>query len=90
MQFASLDRIGRGPQALFLELRHLVGEALALLADPVALRHPHVVEVDQSGVTGHHADLVDARRLHRHDDQALVPVRRALRGVGEQSACGCW
>src|SRR5258706_8284500 len=81
----TLDRVRRGPQALLLELHHLVGEAHAFLADAVALRHAHAVEVDQAGVAGHHADLADLLRafdpgrVHRHHDQALVLVRRAER-----------
>ena len=42
--------VRRGPQALFLELLHLVDEALAFFADAIALRHAHLVEVDQAGV----------------------------------------
>src|SRR3984957_15442611 len=34
----------RRPQALFLELHHLVDEALALVADAVALRNPYALE----------------------------------------------
>ena len=54
--------VRRGPQALLLELQHLVGEAHAFLADAVALRHTHVVEMDLRGVGGHHADLADLLR----------------------------
>ena len=44
------DAAGRAEQALLLELQHLVGEALPLLADAVRLRHADIVEVDLRGV----------------------------------------
>ena len=55
------------------------------------LRHAHVVEEQLRGVAAVHADLVDllprdAGRVHRHHDQALVLVRRAVAGVGQQAA----
>ncbi len=85
------QRAGGAPQALFLELHHLEGEAQALLADEVTFRHAHVVEEQLRGVAAVHADLVDllardAGRVHRHHDQALVLVRRAVAGVGQQAA----
>jgi hypothetical protein len=83
---------GRGaPQPLLLELHHLVGEALALLADAIALRHPHIVEENLRGIGRAHAHLVefardlDALGLHRHADQRLVAVLRPVAGVGEQA-----
>src|SRR6185437_715132 len=81
----------RGPQPLLLELLHLVDEAHALLADAEALRHAHAVEEDLRRVGGAHAELVelardlDALLLHRHADQRLVAVDRALAGIGEEA-----
>src|SRR5450830_1467841 len=93
-----LQATGGGPQALFLELLHLVDEALALGPDQVALRHAHLVEIDQAGVAAVHADLPDlARHLDAwgeaavvalaqgHHDQALVLVHRAFAGVDQHA-----
>jgi len=80
-----------GEQPLFLELLHLVGEAHALLADAVALRHAHVVEEQLGGIGRPHAELLellgdaDAGRFHGNADQRLVLVRCALRGIREQA-----
>ena len=85
------ERTGGAPQALFLELLHLVDEALALFADAVALRHAHVVEVDEAGVARVHADLadllglLDAGQVHRHHHERLVAVHRALAGVDQHA-----
>jgi hypothetical protein len=51
----------------------------------------HAVEEQQRGVGRVHADLVDLLlgdpgQVHRHDDQALVLVHRAVAGIGEQAA----
>ena len=79
-----LNGVGRSPQALLLKLLHLVGETQTFFANAVALGHAHIVKVDQTGVARHHADLADffgyrdARRVHGHDDQAFVFVRRAF------------
>src|SRR5574337_739462 len=87
-QVQAADPAGRGPQPLLLELHHLEHEAHAFLADQVAPRHAHAVEEQLRGVRRVHPDLVDLLlrdpgRVHRHDDQALVLVRRALvAGVG--------
>src|SRR6185312_7228501 len=81
----------RRPEALLLELLHLVDEAHALLADAEALRHAHAVEKDLRRVGGAHAELVELARdldafgLHRHADQRLVAVDRALAGIGEEA-----
>ena len=70
---------------------HLVDEAVAFLADAVALGHAHAVEENLRGVRGMHAQLVelarhgDAFRFHRQADQRLVAMRRAVAGVGEQA-----
>ena len=79
------------PQPLLLELHHLVGEALAFLADAIALRHPHLVKENLSGVGRAHAHLVefagdfDALGLYRHADQRFVAMFGAVAGVGEQA-----
>ena len=90
-EFMRLEAGRRAPQPLLLELHHLVGKALALLADAVALRHPDIVEEDLRGVGGAHAHLVELARdlhalaLHRHADQRLVAMHLAVAGVGEQA-----
>ena len=84
-------RLRRSVEAFLLELLHLIGEAAPLLADAVAHRHTHVVEEDLRRVRRVQAELLQlardfhALRLHRHDDQRLVPVRLAVRRIGEQA-----
>ncbi len=63
------------PQPLLLELHHLVGEALAFLANSIPLRHPHIVEEDLRGIGRSHPHLVELTRdfhalsFHRYADQ---------------------
>ena len=91
MVLVRLEAGGRAPQPLLLELDHLVGKAHAFLADPVALRHPHLVEEDLRGVGRAHPHLVEFSRdlhalaLHRHADQRLVAMLGAVAGIGEQA-----
>ena len=81
----------RAPQAFLLKLDHLIGKAFALVADAVALRHPHVIEIDQGGVRGAHAHLVqgpfhlDAGTVHGHDDQGFVAVHGTVGGITQQA-----
>lgn len=44
LRFKSLLTVGHGPEPLFLELKHLVGEAQALLADDVLTGKAHVIK----------------------------------------------
>src|SRR5690606_22200193 len=80
------------PQSLDLELLHLVDEAHALVADAIAYRHAHVIEVQLRRIGRMHAHLADLARhahsfgLHGHHDQGLVAVRRAVRGIGQHTA----
>ena len=92
------ERAGCGPQALFLELLHLVDKALAFLANQVALGHAHLVKINQTSVAAVHADLLDFLRhlnafgeraattvAHGHHHQAFVFVRRAVAGVDQHA-----
>src|SRR6185295_11048664 len=53
---------GRSPDALLLELLHLIDEAHAFFADAIALRYAHIVEEDLRRVGGTHAELVELAR----------------------------
>ena len=48
--FMRLEAGRRAPQPLLLELHHLVGEAVAFLANTISLRHPHLVEENLRGI----------------------------------------
>lgn len=51
--------VGHGPEPLFLELQHLVGEAHAFLADDVLAGHADVVEEHLGRVRRPHAQFID-------------------------------
>ena len=51
-----MQTAGSTPQALFLELLHLVDKALAFLANQIALGHTYFVKIDQTGIAAVHAD----------------------------------
>ena len=86
-----MQAAGRSPQPLLLKLHHLVHETVAFFTDAVALRHPHLVKVNQPSVTGVHADLadflgfLDAWQVHGHHHQAFVAVLRAVAGVDQHA-----
>ena len=82
------DAAGGADQPLALELPHDVVEALADLAEHRRLRHAHVLEGEQRGVGGVHAELLEllladhAGRVHRHEEQreaVVAGVRVGLR-----------
>src|SRR6185312_7039609 len=76
-ELVRLQAGGRAPQPLLLELDHLIGETLALLADAVTLGDADIVEEDLRGVGGAHAHLVELScdlhtpGLHGDADQRL-------------------
>ena len=75
---------GGADQALALELPHDVVEALADLAEHRGVGHAHVLEGQQRGVGGVHAELLEllladhARGVHRHEEEREAVVA----GVG--------
>ena len=52
---------GSSPESLFLELQHLVDEALPLLPDDVTLRNTDIVKENLYRVGTPHSHLVDLR-----------------------------
>jgi len=91
-----LDTAGRSPKPFLLKLHHLVHETGAFDADAITLWHPHLVKINQAGVTGVHADLFDlfadfdalaqlAFVAHGHHDQALVLVLGTIAGVDQHA-----
>jgi hypothetical protein len=86
-----LEAGGSAPQPLLLELDHLVGKTLALLADAVALGYPDIVEEDLRRIGRTHAHLVELARhlhalaLHGNADQRLVAMDLIVAGIGEQA-----
>jgi hypothetical protein len=72
-------------------LHHLVDEALAFIADAVALRNPHTLKENLRSVGRAHAELVElardrhALRFHRHADERLVAMFGTVAGIGEQA-----
>src|SRR5260370_9091861 len=83
---------GSGASHTFLrESLHLISKTVAFLADPVALRHPHIVEEYLRCIGGAHPHLVElagdlhALALHRHADQRLVAMDLPIAGIGEQA-----
>src|SRR3954451_3967137 len=77
-------------QPLALELPADVVEALALLAEHRRGRHAHVLEGEQRGVAGVHAELLellladDARQVHGHEEQRDAAVAGLRVGLGDE------
>ena len=66
------DAPGRSGRALLLELHHLVAEAQAPLADPLALRHARFIEKYLRRDRGPHPELLDPLDVHaKHMPPAL-------------------
>ena len=78
------DRLGGDADPAALEVGERDLQPLPFLAEPLARRHPHLLERDGAGVGGMLAELVlhlgddEARRVGRHDegrDAFLAGVR---------------
>ncbi len=86
-RWAPATEPGGADQALALELPHDVVEALAHLAQHRIRRHAHVLERQQRGVRGVHAELLEplladhALAVHVHQEQREAVVARVRVGL---------
>jgi len=80
----------RADQPLALQLPHDVVEALALLAEDCGLGNAHVLEGQQRGVGGVHAELLQALLadhalgVHVHQEQREAVVAGVGVGLGDE------
>ena len=70
------DRAGGDREAPLVDGAHRDEEPLALLADPMLLRHDDVVEIDEAGVAGPDAELAVQRARGQPRHPALQQERR--------------
>ncbi len=81
------DAARRADQPLALKLPHDVVEALADLAEHGVRRHAHVLEREQRGVRGVHAELLEpllpdhALAVHVHEEEREAVVARIRVGL---------
>jgi hypothetical protein len=88
MQFCKAHQAARRrPQPLLLELHHLVDETLALFPDAVALRHAHLVKVQQAVSL---LFMPILRIFCRHLDAGASTLPRGRPAVApSQGSCSC-